>query len=236
MPAPKFDRYGRILNPNFTPVPYSGFGTRTAPSRPVRSSRWERYNDFVEDIGEWIEDNMESLAENISTIFYVLVWIGLGIGIIGTWIDDGFWEAFFLAIIGGAITFYGAGILMVGLMYLLKILFFVARYTFYNLWSLTIVASAILGFYVLSLFPDTGDTVRQQNTELVSQQPNYICTARTSLNIRMEPKVSSRVIGSLKSGEKVYVNQTDNNFGRIEHNGREGWVSMSYLEVIVHTP
>jgi hypothetical protein len=236
MPAPKFDRYGRILNPNFTPVPYSGFGTRTAPSRPVRFSRWERYNDFVEDIGEWIEDNMESLAENISTIFYVLVWIGLGIGIIGTWIDDGFWEAFFLAIIGGAITFYGAGILMVGLMYLLKILFFVARYIFYNLWSLIIVASAILGFYVLSLFPDTGDTVRQQNTELVNQQPNYICTARTSLNIRIEPKVSSRVIGSLKSGEKVYVNQTDNNFGRIEHNGREGWVSMSYLEAIVQTP
>jgi hypothetical protein len=236
MPAPKFDRYGRILNPNFTPVPYSGFGTRTAPSRPYRYSRWERYNDFVEDIGEWIEDNMESLAENISTIFYVLVWIGLGIGVIGVWIDDGFWSAFFMAIIGGALTFYGAGILMIALMYLLKAIFFVARYTFYNLTSLIIVVSAIAGFYILSLIPYNGESGTQQNTELVTQQPNYICTARTSLNIRMEPKVSSRVIGSLKSGEKVHVTQTDNNFGKIKHNGREGWVSMSYLEVIVQAP
>ena len=57
----------------------------------------------------------------------------------------------------------------------------------------------------------------------------YTVTAKI-LNIRASASQSSGVVGGVDYGTKVYVSQTNGNWGYIGINGVYGWVSMSYLK------
>ncbi len=57
---------------------------------------------------------------------------------------------------------------------------------------------------------------------------DYIVTA-DSLNVRAGVGTSYPVLGTLSKGDKVEVLQFNENWGRIDFGGKEGWVSASYL-------
>ncbi|WP_460376157.1 SH3 domain-containing protein, partial [Paraclostridium bifermentans] len=71
------------------------------------------------------------------------------------------------------------------------------------------------------------------NTGGGSENPNpsnnKIVTA-TSLNVRSGPSTSNGVIGSLKQNDKVEVISESNGWSKIKFNGREGYVSSTYLK------
>ncbi|MEG2246940.1 MAG: SH3 domain-containing protein, partial [Peptostreptococcaceae bacterium] len=52
----------------------------------------------------------------------------------------------------------------------------------------------------------------------------------TSLNVRSGPSTNSSVIGSLKLNEKVEVISESNGWSKVKYNGKEGYVSSTYLK------
>ncbi|CEJ75405.1 hypothetical protein ATCC9714_32921, partial [[Clostridium] sordellii] len=52
----------------------------------------------------------------------------------------------------------------------------------------------------------------------------------TSLNVRSGPSTSHGIIGSLKNNEKVEVISESNGWSKIKYNGKEGYVSSTYLK------
>ena len=54
--------------------------------------------------------------------------------------------------------------------------------------------------------------------------------AATSLNVRSGPSTSHGIIGSLKNNEKVEVISESNGWSKIKYNGKEGYVSSTYLK------
>ncbi|WP_208872225.1 SH3 domain-containing protein, partial [Paraclostridium sordellii] len=52
----------------------------------------------------------------------------------------------------------------------------------------------------------------------------------TSLNMRSGPSTGNSVIGSLKNNEKVEVISESNGWSKIKYNGKEGYVSSTYLK------
>ena len=73
------------------------------------------------------------------------------------------------------------------------------------------------------------------NTGGGSENPNptpgktKVVTA-TSLNVRSGPSTSNGVIGSLKQNDKVEVISESNGWSKIKFNGKEGYVSSTYLK------
>ncbi|WP_155484896.1 N-acetylglucosaminidase, partial [Paraclostridium sordellii] len=53
--------------------------------------------------------------------------------------------------------------------------------------------------------------------------------AATSLNVRSGPSTGHGIIGSLKNNEKVEVISESNGWSKIKYNGKEGYVSSTYL-------
>ena len=51
---------------------------------------WERFNNFISDIGDWLADHSESITNYCSMGLFILSWIGFGISVILLWIDEGF--------------------------------------------------------------------------------------------------------------------------------------------------
>ena len=58
----------------------------------------------------------------------------------------------------------------------------------------------------------------------------YICTSRTTLNIRGGHSASGSVLGSIPSGAEVYVSKADGSWAHVSYNGIDGFASMQYLE------
>lgn len=57
----------------------------------------------------------------------------------------------------------------------------------------------------------------------------YRVTSSGALNIRASANGSSEVIGQLRQGDVVDVDGTENGWARLRYNGRDGYVSTSYL-------
>ena len=227
----EFDKYGRWINPNYQSRPVSSFtSTYRSASRRRNYNIWGRLNDFIANIGDWIDDNAEALSNNCSVGFYFLAWIGLVIGVIGQWISSSFWSALLTAVVGGVIVYYAAAIGMFILMYALRGFLFVVRYVFYNIYTLLIAIAIVVAlvFYNQINIPQNRP-IPTSNT--VSYQPNYYCDVNTTLNVREYPRSNARVIGQLKRYEEVYVYSIDgNNFAKIRFKGGVAYVSASYLK------
>ncbi|MDR1170446.1 MAG: WG repeat-containing protein [Prevotellaceae bacterium] len=138
----QFDKYGRWINPEYQSQLIPPFVPRVR-----RHNVWERANDFICDIGDWLDDNRSALANNLSLYFYFGVWIVLAIGVIVQLFSSGFGSALLTAIIGGVIVYYAAAIGMFILMHALNAFFYVARYIFYNIYTLLIVILLGIGIY-----------------------------------------------------------------------------------------
>lgn len=193
---------------------------------------WGRLNDFITDIGKWIENNREAFATNISVIFYFLVWVGLIIGVISQLINSGFWSALLTGFIGGIIVYYAAAIGMFILILTLQILFFIIRYIFYNIYTLLIIV--FIGLF-LCFFSKINTSSSNKTTTTISStvlQPNYYCNVTDGyLNVREYPRSNAKVIGKLNRYDEVYVYSIDeNNFAKINFKGKVVYVSALYLK------
>lgn len=59
-----------------------------------------------------------------------------------------------------------------------------------------------------------------------------VATVSSALNVRGTPSASGEWLGSLAKGTVVYVYEESNGWGRISHNGLNGWLSLTYTDFI----
>lgn len=105
----EIDEYGRRKNRNYRPQPLSGF-QHTVRHPYSRRSAWDRFDDFISDIGDWLDYNGENLSLYISWGILALAGIAFVIWVIQTWIERGFWSALFRGVIGGVVGYYAIAI------------------------------------------------------------------------------------------------------------------------------
>lgn len=140
----EIDQYGRIKNRNFQTQSVSSFPSFNDDDGNV----WQRTNNYISNIGEWISSNTDSLCTNISIGIYILCWIVFGIAVIATLINKGLVSAIIGGIIGGVIVYYGAVIITFIALLILKIIMRILRLLFYNIYTFIIG----IGLNILLLF------------------------------------------------------------------------------------
>lgn len=196
-----------------------------------RSNIWDRFNDFISSIGDWIADNSEMITNYSGMGLFVLSWIGFAVSIISIWISEGFIWALVAGIIGGGLFYYVSTILLGIFIIVMNAVLAVLRYLFYNAITFLIPTLLVIALWVSSLAnvsPDNTATV----TNPVSLQPNYYCDVYSTLNVREHPSSDAKVIGQLVRAEKVYVYSIENNFAKINHKGSVAYVSADYLKLL----
>ncbi|WP_075809158.1 SH3 domain-containing protein [Paraclostridium sordellii] len=87
----------------------------------------------------------------------------------------------------------------------------------------------------LSPIENNNQTTKPEQQPNVPVQPQVSVgktkvVVATSLNVRSEPSTGNSVIGSLKNNEKVEVISESNGWSKIKYNGKEGYVSSTYLK------
>lgn len=206
----EFDQYGRLKNPNFRQSrPVSSFVPSATYSR---ESGWQRFNGFISDIGEWLRDNCSALANNISIGGFFIACIAIIIGAIYTWIDDGFVEFIIYAIVAALVMYFG-GLLVTGLMMIvLNIPIYILGIIFHSAYSLIITILLALGIIIYCNYdnnsyssshnkytPIAEETVKT-NTENTPATTQYVCTAKSTLNVRRSPDINSQGLTEVFSG------------------------------------
>lgn len=233
----EFDQYGRLKNNNYRPQPLSSFTSTYVPSSSSygRPNIWNRFNCFIEDIGEWLRDNTEALSNNIAIGVFFLACAVAIIGAIGVWIDEGFWSFVLYAFCAYLVMCYG-GLLITGIMmYALRIPIFILGLIFHNAYVLLVTIAISLGilFYNVNdpLFQSKEPQPRVVNTTTsIPTTTRYKCTANTVLNVRKEPNSSSQIIGAIQHNEFVDVYDISNGFAKIKFKTGIGYVSIKYLQ------
>lgn len=145
----EFDKYGRLKNTNYRPQPLSSFTSTYAPSSSSyeRPNIWNRFNIFISNVGEWLQNNTKALSNNIAIgAFFIACAITI-IGAISVWIDEGFWSFVIYSFIGYIVMYYG-GLLITGIMmYVLRIPIFILGLIFHNAYVLLITITIALGSF-----------------------------------------------------------------------------------------
>ena len=98
--------------------------------------------------------------------------------------------------------------------------------------------SYIVGYGALKYETKEGTDYSVFSLEEDSSKPGKYAVTADSLNVRAGGGTSFPVIGTLKNGDEVEVLKFNENWGKIDFGGKEGWISASYLrstEVNVHT-
>lgn len=98
--------------------------------------------------------------------------------------------------------------------------------------------SYIVGYGALKYETKEGTDYSVFSLEEDSSKPGKYVVTADSLNVRAGGGTSFPVIGALKNGDEVEVLKFNENWGKIDFGGKEGWISASYLrstEVNVHT-
>ncbi len=96
-----------------------------------------------------------------------------------------------------------------------------------HLYNLT--DTGILGYCVPAYTVKSGTDYSAFPLDDEASKPGeYIVTA-DSLNVRAGASSSHAKLGALERGERVTVTMCDGSWGRIDYNGAQGWISMSYV-------
>lgn len=97
--------------------------------------------------------------------------------------------------------------------------------------------SYIVGYGALKYETKEGTDYSVFPLEEDTKPGEYVVTA-DSLNVRAGAGTSFSILGTLSKDDKVEVLKFNENWGRIDFGGKEGWISISYLrsaDNIVHT-
>ena len=104
--------------------------------------------------------------------------------------------------------------------------------------KMIVTASAIAGSINLAnttvqATENTNNTNSIDNARTLSAiQKGKVVNVTTNLRVRADAGTNYKVIGYLNSGQEVTVKAEKNNWYRIEFNGKEGYVSKEYVEII----
>lgn len=190
---------------------------------------WDRFNDAIKSIGNWIDDIIEPVSGWITIL-------GIIIGAIGLicWIfDDSNIFYIILRFIGacfiGGIMFYVVAINA----FIISLILKVVRFIFWNGWTLLIALTLAIGGWTYATYSSPSyDYAPVTETEVYTPTyDKYRCTAAV-LNVRIHPNKTSRVLGTLRKGQEVEVIDKENGFAAIEFNGQRGYASLKYLNII----
>lgn len=87
----------------------------------------------------------------------------------------------------------------------------------------------IVGYGALKYETKDGTDYSVFSLEEDSVKPGKFIVTADSLNVRAGAGTSFSVLGALKNGDEVEVLKFNENWGLIDFNGKEGWISASYL-------
>ena len=226
------DQYGRFIRSAPAPRVCSTYNSPSSSAAYSfgRSERlWNRFNDFIASIGNWIDDIIEPVSGWITIL-------GIIIGAIGLicWIfDDSNIFYIILRFIGacfiGGIMFYVVAINA----FIISLILKVVRFIFWNGWTLLIALTLAIGGWAYAAYSSPSyDYTPVAETEVYTPTyDKYRCTAAV-LNVRIHPNKTSRVLGTLRKGQEVEVIDKENGFAAIEYNGQRGYASLKYLNKI----
>lgn len=190
---------------------------------------WDRFNDAIKSIGNWIDDIIEPVSGWITIL-------GIIIGAIGLicWIfDDSNIFYIILRFIGacfiGGIMFYVVAINA----FIISLILKVVRFIFWNGWTLLIALTLSIGGWAYAAYssPSYEYTPVAETEVYTPIYDKYRCTAAV-LNVRIHPNKTSRVLGTLRNGQVVEVIDKEDGFAAIEYNGQRGYASLKYLTKI----
>lgn len=195
----------------------------------IKYNLWDRFNDTIKSIGNWIDDIIEPVSGWITIIAYAIAAICL---ICWVFNDSNIFYIilrFFGAFIIGGIGFYVIAIdcFLIGL--LLKCV----RFLFWNAWTLLIALMLGIGGWAYSTYgsPSFTHSSTERTEVYTPTYDKYRCTAAV-LNVRIHPNKTSRIIGTLRKRQEVEVIDKENGFAAIEYNGQRGYASLKYLNKI----
>ena len=192
-----------------------------------RRSIWNRFDDFIGNIGNWFANT----SETITSILVVLLLICMAIPFIGWLISLGWLWGILAGIFLGGIAYYAAMIVIGIFIWISNIGLAIIRYIFYSGTSF-LITLAILGVLLgISAISSSNSKVTNsiQREYVIPQTTKYYCTARSVLNVRSAPSQNARVIGVLKPNQIVDVYEITNGFAKIKYNGSDGYASIKYL-------
>lgn len=103
----------------------------------------------------------------------------------------------------------------------------------FSSWTGFITGVVVIGaiFLIYKCSDSSSAPKDRAETELYQGEHSlYVCTARKSLKVRIEPNVSAKQIGSLMRGEEVEVYEIVGDFAKVNFNGEVGYASTDYLK------
>ena len=214
----------------FNPSPQPQPKPQPKPQPQPKSSFLDKLNNGV----QWIGDILGDAGGVIIAIAAIYVIIAI-IGLVVTWINDGFWEALAFSLI--AIVVGGISWVVIVILNLIKIFDLLAwlfrDVIFVNIWTLLIsiilIAGGAWGIPALVQSHDTSN--KNKTTQVQPATVTYYCTAK-SLNVRSVPSTSGKVVGKLKYGQAVEVLQEGAAFCKIKFthsSGETAWVGSQYI-------
>ena len=197
------------------------------PTSDGSESGWARFNYKISRIGDWFEDN----TDTVSAVIMGLIGLVYIISVIATWVNDGFW----VALIAGIIGLFIAGIAWFAISIITNIAMWVLKLIFSNGWTfiialVIIVATQILPAMALIFDGDDDEKYSYVEQEYVESTTPYVCTAR-SLNVRKEPTGNAAVVGTLRKGDRIDVYNISNGFAHIRYFNQDAYVSAQYIEI-----
>lgn len=89
--------------------------------------------------------------------------------------------------------------------------------------------SYIVGYGALKYETKEGTDYSVFSLEEDSAKPGKFVVTADSLNVRAGAGTSFSILGALKHGDEVEVLKFNENWGKIDFKGKEGWISASYL-------
>ncbi len=200
------------------------------------NSLWDRFDNFIIGIGNWIARNGERVRNFVGLAMYGLVWLGFAIGVITTWAESGFILALIFGVICGGILYVIANIALGIFTFVTSFMLLIIRYIFYSGITFVVTLAVVLAVAVPwnGLIGQNSYNKPLPAVERVCEEPpttTYCCTARSGLNVRFSPNANSRVIGLLPLGQNVEVYEMSiNGFAKIEYNGGVAYASAQYLK------
>ena len=212
-----------------------GFFASPSPAASTRrsSSSGGGLNNFVSKIGDWFEDHVDSFADE-GTWMIIFAVIG-GLGVIGAAISTGSWFwGIAVCVIGYVIGIYVVGIGGVVFSWIAGIFAQIARYIFYNLYTLLATIAVVVGVSsypaIVEFFDGSkGFTPKSVNTT-TQQTTTYICTSHDVLNIRKEPNAKAEVLGTIIPNQAIEVYTISNGWAKVNFSGEIAYASAKYLE------
>ena len=196
-------------------------------------SLWSRFNNGVATIGNWFADSIDKMIGIVCML--VIIGIGLGalVAVITIWNQEGFFFALIAAVIGIFIGGIALGLLWYVIKIVINVIMIGLRLVFWNGWTLitTLLLSVCACVWSALASPSYSYTPQTKIETTAPMTSIYVCTANV-LNVRTAPNTYSSVIGTLKKGEKVEIQEFSNGFARISYNGQIGYISIKYINRI----